>query len=502
MLCPYGCDIMQLDRFKQLEQLVHATLEQEPGLRNAFLHEACHQDEELEREVQLLLSCQAEASSFLEEPAMEVAGVMIADEAPESHEGLQIGKTISHYRIEEKLGGGGMGVVYKAEDTRLRRPVALKFLPEELAGDGAMLERFQREARAASALNHPNICVIYDIDQDEGQHFIAMELLDGQTLKHRIEGKPLKLELLLELAIQIADALEAAHAKGIIHRDIKPANIFVTQRGQAKILDFGVAKLGLKRKPVGEVTGGSSLVTAAEEDLTSPGMVMGTVAYMSPEQAMGMELDARTDLFSFGVVLYEMVTGRPPFTGTTTALLFNAILNQTPTAPVRLNPECPAELERLINKALEKNQEMRYQTASDLRADLKRLKRDSESGRPATATAVAETAGKSAKAEQAARRWQWALAGVVMLLVTGIGVTWLAKRNTQPPPPLELKETRLTANPSEYMVGLGLISPDGKYLAYADRRGIYLKLIESGEVRKIPQPEGSTAEGSDWYPTA
>src|SRR3990172_3006106 len=501
MLCPYGCDIMQLDRFKQLKQLVHATLEQEPGLRNAFLHEACHQDEELEREVQLLLSCQAEASSFLEEPAMEVAGVMIADEAPESHEGLQIGKTISHYRIEEKLGGGGMGVVYKAEDTRLRRPVALKFLPEELAGDGAMLERFQREARAASALNHPNICVIYDIDQDEGQHFIAMELLDGQTLKHRIEGKPLKLELLLELAIQIADALEAAHAKGIIHRDIKPANIFVTQRGQAKILDFGLAKLGVKRQPVVEVTGGSSLVTVAEEDLTSPGMVMGTVSYMSPEQALGLELDARTDLFSFGAVLYEMVTGRMAFPGQTTAAIHDAILNRQPLSVLSLNPDLPPRLGEIIDKALEKDREVRCQTASELRADLKRLKRDSESGRAATATAIAETSGKSAKTEQTGRKWKWALTGVVLLLLIAIGVTWIVKHTAQPGPPLELKETRLTANPSKYGGVSGFISPDGKNLAYGDRRGLYLKLIETVEVRKIPQPEGLPAESTDWYPS-
>ena len=476
---------MTSERWAQIEDLFHRAAECAPKDRAGILEGACTGDPELRREVEALLTCDGTAGDSVQ---AAVRSGLSAVAYPLT------GETLSHYRILDGVGGGGMGLVYRAEDIKLGRQVAVKFLPEEVVKDPAALARFEREARSASALEHPNICPIYEFGEHEGEPFLVMQLLEGQTLRELIsaatQGKPpLGLNKLLDLAVQITDGLDAAHRQGIIHRDIKPANIFVTSQGQAKILDFGLAKLARVSSRAGTDSewdaGGAEGTPRETEPLGTPdpflsrtGVAMGTAGYMSPEQVRGEKLDARTDLFSFGLVLYEMATGQHAFTGDTGPVLQKAILKQIPTPVRELNPELPAKLEKIIHGALEKDREARYQSAAQMLGDLETLKREMEP-------------------KPLARRWKVGAGAAVLLLV---GATfWFAKRQpSSTPAPPELKLRQLTTNSFENRVLGGAISPDGKYLAYSDANGIRIQLVGTGETRVIPRPKELNGKEVDW----
>jgi len=419
---------MDPDRWRRIEQLYHSALQVERAKRSSFLDQVCSGsgDGELRQEVESLLGYDTAAHDFMQTPAFALAAQQMGREQMGAETGLEAGTVVSHFRVTGRLGAGGMGVVYQADDLKLGRKVALEFLPDLLASDPAALDRFRREARSASALNHPNICTVYEVDEHEGRPFIAMEMLEGQPLNQLIAGQPLRIERILAIGDDVADALAAAHARGIIHRDIKPANIFATQDGRAKVLDFGLAKHLTLVEGASTATG-EMLSTAGA---TTPGVTLGTYSYMSPQQALGEELDARTDLFSYGATLYEMTTGIQPFRGRTTIEICDAILHRVPTPPSQLNPEVPPKLQEIIEKCLEKNPDLRYQSASEIRTDLRRLKRQSESGQGSTISLNETGPSQISKPQPKPKSSQTVRAialAVVLLLV--FGVAWWLRRD-------------------------------------------------------------------------
>jgi serine/threonine protein kinase len=475
-------------QWERVKELYDAALVYRASEREAFLKG--ESDERVRSEVERLLREYEKLGSFLSTPPLEER----TKSGEQARERIAPGELVAgRFRILAFVAAGGMGEVYKAGDTRLDRTVALKFLPKELAEDRTSLERLRREAKAASSLSHPNICTIYDFGEDAGRAFIAMEFLEGATLKHLIRNRPLKSEQILDLSVEIADALDAAHAKGIIHRDIKPANIFFSDRGHAKILDFGLAKVaGRSTFPTHDLA--SATRDASGTLLTSPGSAIGTIAYMSPEQVRGEELDTRTDLFSFGVVLYEMVTGKRPFGEDTSGSTFDAILNRQPVAPARLNPQVSPEIERIINKALEKDRDVRCQSAAEVRADLKRFRRDSQSGQ--TAQPVLQSSPRTQTRKRPSALFIGA--GTLAVLLTA-GFVYLKRPWVRSEPKKQVVRRQLTANPADIPIVAAYISPDGKQLAFFDQaKGLSLMLIDSGEKRNFPNSTSKTPQG--WYP--
>ncbi|MFL6436122.1 MAG: serine/threonine-protein kinase [Terriglobales bacterium] len=455
---------MDSDRWKRIERVYHSALAVEESRRSEFLENTCGRDESLRREVESLLAADFDADAFLEVPAIEVVAQDLARDSASAHGSFQddlqlAGKTVSHYRVLEKLGGGGMGVVYKAEDLKLGRVVALKFLPRELAHDPEAVLQLRAEARSASALNHPHICTVHDIDEYEGHPFIVMELLQGETLKQRIAGKPLRDDLVMSLAAQILDALETAHAKGIVHRDIKPANIFVSSRDDVKVLDFGLAKVTPSNFDAALTT--NTLETKA---------FIGTLPYMAPEQLRGQRADKRTDIYAFGAVLFEMTTGRRAFPQRTTAQLVDDVLHDVPLQPRLLNPNIPTELEGIVTKCLEKDPALRFQSAKEVAAELEQI----------------------ANAEKKPTRRQMAFAAAALILVVAAVLTAvkLGGHDGSTRGPLAQASTRqITSNPTDDPVIQAVISPNGKYVAYTDLKGLHLRAVESGQTHSVPVPE-------------